>query len=155
MTNFTRAKKTLQEHSAQKTHWLAAEDAVAFVGHMSGHLTIGQQLQVQASETQAKNRVILKSILRAIIFCGRQNIALRGHDEHCSFDEMKENPGNFRALLKLQIESGDKVLKDHFPHGPRNALYHSRTRMRTRTRTRTQTQTMHCVSARKACSSLT
>ena len=56
------------------------EDAAAFLGHMErGHLSICQHLQSQATETFQKNRLILKSILKAIIFCGRQNIALRGH----------------------------------------------------------------------------
>lgn len=40
-----------------------------------GHLSIGQQLQSKASETLVNNRIILKSILRAIIFFGKENIA--------------------------------------------------------------------------------
>ena len=107
------------------------EDAVVFVGQMeSGHLSIDQQLQFQASETHTKNRMILKSILKAIIFCGRQNIALQGHRELSDLiaeQEPSHNPGNFQAILKLQMESGDKILKEHFSHAPKNALYHSPT----------------------------
>ena len=41
MTNFTRAKQTLQEHNVQTTHQQAMEDAAAFMGQMeSGHLPI-------------------------------------------------------------------------------------------------------------------
>ena len=132
MTNFTSAKKTLQEHNTQKTHRVAMEDAVAFLGQMeSGHLSIDQQLQSQALETFKKNRLILKSILKAIIFCGKQNIALRGHRETSNLvnieDETSINVGNFRALLRLQIESGDEVLKEHFTNAPRNAQYSSPT----------------------------
>ena len=132
MTNFARAKKTLQEHNTQKTHRVAMEDAVAFLGQIeSGHLSIDQQLQSQALETFKKNRLILKSILKAIIFCGKQNIALRGHRETSNLvnieDETSINVGNFRALLRLQIESGDEVLKEHFTNAPRNAQYSSPT----------------------------
>ena len=130
-TNFTRAKKTLQDHNTQKTHRVIMEDAVAFVGQMeSGHLSIVQHLQSQALQT-FKNRLFLKSILKAIIFCGRQNIALQGHREISNLvdvhDEPGTNAGNFRALLQLQIESGDKVLKEHFTNAPRNAQYSSPT----------------------------
>lgn len=114
---FYPCKKTLQEHNIQKTHRLSVEDAESFVTQKErGHLSIQQQLQVQAKDTLAKNHLILKSILRAIVFCGKQNIALRSHNEQCTFDMQEfsaSNPGNFKALLQLQIESGDKVLKDH------------------------------------------
>ena len=107
------------------------EDAAAFLRRMKrGHLSICQHLQSQATETFQKNRLILKSILKAIIFCGRQNIALRGHRETsdlCKMNECSVNPGNFKALLQLQIESGDSILWEHFESGPQNAQYYSPT----------------------------
>ena len=58
---------------------MAMDDSMAFMGQMEcGHLSIQQQLQNQASITIQKNRAILKSVLKAIIFCGKQNISLRG-----------------------------------------------------------------------------
>ena len=127
MTNFTRAKRTLQEHNVQTTHQRAMEDAAAFMGQMeSGHLSVSQQLTSQASEIVKQNRLILTSILRAIIFCGKQNISLRGHTELSNLGETsKFNPGNFIALLQLQIQSGDTVLKNHFAKTPKNAQYRS------------------------------
>ena len=41
---------------------------------------------------------MLKSIVRAILFCGRQCIALRGNSEQL---DTPGNPGNFLSLLKL------------------------------------------------------
>ena len=56
----------------------------------------------QASEQYQNNLRILSIIVRAILFCGRQNIALRGHrDDHTS-DAI--NKGNFIALLNLLAE---------------------------------------------------
>ena len=56
-------------------------------------------------------------------FCGRQGIALRGHrddDTSSSF-----NKGNFRALLALRADAGDKVLEHHFDTCAKNATYTS------------------------------
>lgn len=76
MTCFTRAKASLQEHESQFTHKKAMEDSMVFMGQMeSGHLSLQQQLQNQASATvQKTNKAILKSILKAIIFCGKQRL---------------------------------------------------------------------------------
>ena len=56
-----------------------------------------------------KNRAVLKSISRAILFCGRQCIALQGDVEIL---EAPGNSGNFLALLKLLALHGD-TLKSH------------------------------------------
>ena len=42
-------------------------------------------------------------------------------------NECSVNPGNFKALLQLQIESGDSILWEHFESGPQNAQYYSPT----------------------------
>ena len=61
-------------------------------------------------------------ILKTIVFCGKQNIALRGRREEGSTGQ---NPGNFQALLQFGIDSGDSVLANHFKECPRNAQYRS------------------------------
>lgn len=61
-----------------------------------------------------KNRLKLMSILKCVVFCGKQNIALRGHRDDKKSTESGCNPGNFRALLKFPVESGDTILKEHF-----------------------------------------
>ena len=55
------------------------------------------------------NRAILKSIVRAVLFCGRQCIALRGDAEG---GDGPGNPGNIRALLKL-LSASDSLLREH------------------------------------------
>ena len=67
-----------------------------------------------------KNRVILKAIAETILFCGRQNIALRGHREQGE----NGNPGNFISLLKFQA-NGDIVLNEHIREAANNAKYTS------------------------------
>ena len=68
-----------------------------------------------ASQVQ-RNREKLYSIVKTILFCGRQNTAIRGHRE----SESSVNPGNFRALY-FRIESGDSLLEDHLSSAPKNA----------------------------------
>ena len=131
LTNFTRAKQTLKEHNSQTYHRSAVEDTAVFMGQMeSGHLTVQQQLQSHALQTLERNRKILTSILKCIVFCGKQNIPLRGHrNESASFTDgslkTAGNPGNFQALLQFRMESGDADLLQHFSSADRNAQYRS------------------------------
>ena len=78
------------------------------------------QKQIQA------NRKIIESLLKVIVFCGKQNIALRGHrceDNDVLMAENDGNPGNFLALVKFGMESGDVVLQKHISSAPANAMY--------------------------------
>ena len=82
------------------------EDSAAYIGQMEdGHSSVEQQLQTQAFDVIQRNRAILRSILKAVIFCGRQNIALRGHCESkLATDEKSKhvcNSGNFQAPFGL------------------------------------------------------
>ncbi|KAL7844825.1 hypothetical protein SRHO_G00233640 [Serrasalmus rhombeus] len=74
-----------------------------------------------AKEANIKeNRHILKCVAEAVLYCGRQCIALRGSAEqqHCS-----GNPGNFLALLKLLSNHNEK-LKQHLEKPKlKNATY--------------------------------
>ena len=56
-----------------------------------------------------RNRQLLKSLVKAVIFCGRQCIALRGSVENL---DAPGNPGNFLAILNLLSEH-DSVLRSH------------------------------------------
>ena len=50
---------------------------------------------------------------RAVLFCGRQCIALRGDTEKLGeIDSSSDNPGNFLVLLKL-LAVHDDVLRSH------------------------------------------
>ena len=93
---------------------MASQDAVEFISRMEkGRASVCQLLQSESSACIVKNRAILKSILKAIVFCGR----------HCEQRESNSNPGNFRALVNLRIDAGDLILADHFKTCARNAQY--------------------------------
>ena len=73
------------------------------------------------------NRQKLIPILKTVILCARQNISFRGHrDDSKHFDDRSNNPGNFQTLLEFRVDSGDRVLDDHFKTAPKNATYRSK-----------------------------
>ena len=105
-----------------------------FLGQMeSGQLSVEQRLQSHAANTIQKNRQILSSIIKCIIFCGRQNIPLRGHRSESSLYSGENNfatsgnPGNFQCLLQFRMDAGDVLLQDHLSNADKNAQYRSPT----------------------------
>ena len=69
---------------------------------------IDQQINNLLQQQIKRNREILKSLFKTIIFCGQNNIALRGPR-----DDGPQNTslsGNFQALLEFRIDSGDQTL---------------------------------------------
>ena len=86
---------------------------------------IDQQINNLLQQEIKRNRKILKSPFKTVIFCGKNNIALRGPR-----DDDPQNAslsGNFKALLEFRIDSGDQTLQHHLETAPRNAIYISKT----------------------------
>lgn len=102
----------------------------------TGGRTVAEDVDRASSEQAAENRRRLAPIVNTILFCGRQNIALRGHRDDGSLlqddggqDETSivRNEGNFRALLKFRIDAGDNALKEHLESAASSATYISKT----------------------------
>lgn len=93
-------------------------------------IDIQNQLDDAHAREVERNRAILRPIIDTILLCARQNIPLRGHRyEDGSVSPTGEDPlkndGNFRALLRFRIRSGDTKLEEHARSASRNATYHS------------------------------
>ena len=56
---------------------------------------ICQDISSSYDQLVTRNRAIFKVIAETVILCGKQNIALRGHEEDRS---------NFKALLKFRAQ---------------------------------------------------
>ena len=130
LDTWTSAMRKFKEHeSNSKIHKAATVMASEFKKNMEGKTTsIHHQLDQGMARTIQQNREKMSSILKTIIFCGKQNISLRGHrdDSQClTIDD--NNPGNFQKLLEFRIDSGDKILETHLSTAPRNATYRSKT----------------------------
>lgn len=83
-----------------------------------------------------ENRRRLLPIIKTIILHGKQNIPLRGHRDDTTIFELDSdgdfsltnlNDGNFKALLRFRIDSGDKDLENHLKNAKSNATYISKT----------------------------
>ena len=74
----------------------------------------------QARENYEGIFQVLSVIIKAILYCGRQNIALRGHRD--DWTSTSSNKGNFIELLKLFGEF-DEGLRIHLESGRKNAMY--------------------------------
>ena len=91
--------------------------------------TINNQLSQAMTDRIASNRQKLSSIIKTIVLCGRQNIALRGHCDNAT--DIEKDPlnteyhGNFRALLNFRVDAGDTVLGEHIKAAAKNATYTS------------------------------
>ena len=112
-TNFHKAASALERHVTQASHCLATSDLAIFLAAASCHAGSVQTRVISgAAQIRAQNRAKLRMIVKTLLFCGRQNIPLRGHREPATRDldlatlPVDSNPGNFLALLHLLASSG-------------------------------------------------
>ena len=132
LTNFKKALEMLHKHTDKEHHKVAIVQAEEFERSMSGQQPdIQQRMSKSLAERISTNRQKLSSIMKTILFCGRQNIALHGHRDSAldikrDVDD-SQNHGNFVALLNFRIDVGDSVLEQHLSTAARNATYTSNT----------------------------
>ena len=130
LKNWVSASTKFREHQLNSEfHKAAVGYAEDFLRVQDGKMpSISQQLSDIYRNTVELNRQKLRSIIKTVVLCGKQNIALRGHcDGSSHIDEASGNSENFQALLNFRVEAGDKVLANHFAKGSRNATYRSKT----------------------------
>ena len=77
---------------------------------------ITSQLDLALKNKIEENRRKLRPILSTIIFCGTNDLSLRGKDSES---------GNVKELFALRVEAGDTVLQSHLESAPSNAKYTS------------------------------
>ena len=128
LTFWTTAMAKFRQHSSGKSevHSHSVMAMQNFLLVMKNQVVpVEQQLDRLMQEQIRKNREIMKSIVKTVLFCGQNNIALRGRR-----DDNPDNrglQGNFQALLDFRVDSGDEQLKQHLENAPRNAVYRSKT----------------------------
>lgn len=115
----------LQTHGNLGYHRTAATKAQGILSTINNpERTLLPRLTQHTNEQYQRNLHVLSVIVRAVLFCGRQNIALRGHrDDQTS---SSGNKGNFIALLDL-IANFDERLNHHLEFGKKNCRYTSKT----------------------------
>lgn len=130
LTTFTKALELLRKHADKAYHKEAVVKADEFLKVMTHQQPdIRCRLNQEMASRVQSNRRRLASIFDTIVFCGRQNIPLRGHRDNLTDIEKDvsgtKNHGNFHALLKFRVDAGDNTLGEHLSTAARNATYTS------------------------------
>jgi len=102
------------------------DDFKNFVESAENSVVVKLNLNVQKQIEENLKKLI--PIINTIFLCGRQNFPLRVHrDVGDLIQNIVNNEGNFRELLKFRIDSGDDVLKNYLQNCPKNASFISKT----------------------------
>ena len=76
------------------------------------------------------NKKVIESLLKIVMLCGMQGLALCGHrDDGINWEDCNgssTNEGNLVELVRFQAET-DPILSSHLSKSPRNARYTSKT----------------------------
>ncbi|XP_068217819.1 52 kDa repressor of the inhibitor of the protein kinase-like [Palaemon carinicauda] len=119
-TNLQKAKGkegVLDQHEKHVYHKYAVCDyKTAKESSVNPEHHVDAMLSNEWKELYKKNLEILKSVIDAIVFCGKQNITLRGRRDDRS--SSNSNTGNFLSILNL-LATHDPVLKCHHESGKR------------------------------------
>ena len=132
LANFRKATEILKDHFVGKdgngklSHKRTVADSITFISHMEGKAQpVNIMLDRAMAQQIEENRLKLKSILKTVILCGRQNISLRGHRDDSN--SSSTNKGNFLALLEFRADAGDTVLAKHLKTASSRSTYISKT----------------------------
>lgn len=133
--NYHKASSILADHFVGKDgkgknyHVVAMGHAENFISVVAGsQQPVNVQLNKHAQAKIEQNKEKLKSIVKTVVFCGKQNVPLRGHrDDSQYLSDTKHNSGNFQKLLEFRIDAGDKVLQEHLQTASKCATYRSKT----------------------------
>ena len=122
------AIEVFQAHSVSEYHQTSTLMADNFMKVAAGEETdVLSKLDAERVRQIQENRARLVPIIKTIIFCGRQELALRGTDEsgHVLQSDESSNDGNFRAMLRFRVDACDMVLREQLTSSAANAVYTS------------------------------
>lgn len=125
-TNWTKALTEIKEHATKDYHRNASVKAENFVCNMTKpNTSIRGKVDADLQQNINDNRKVLGSVVKTVMLCGRQGLALRGHRDDGVLNP--DNTSNFNALIEFRIESGDEILRKHLQSCSPTATYISKT----------------------------
>ena len=126
LTNWKDALADLRAHGSLHYHLDSKAKMEAFVSSMKNpESRLDLSLTTARQERVEQNMQVLTSIVKCLELCGRQGIALRGHRDDSTSQEL--NQGNFKVIVDFRIDAGDDVLKKHVETSSKRATYLSKT----------------------------
>ena len=123
--NWKKLGDKLEKHNESISHLVAREQwSAAQKADATGNIV--NKIDQQHKQDVIRNREAVVPLIRAVLFCARQSIALRGHRESKGMaDGPVTNRGNFAELCKLiAMENPDAAKKLNAM--PQNATYTSK-----------------------------
>lgn len=111
--NWKSAKEVFLKHCMLQYHNLSMVKSSNFLLTFDGKKdSVDLQVNKQMKRESVENKKKLSAIVETIFFCGRQEISCRGHNDYgrLTLNELENNDGNFRALLRYRAKRGDNVL---------------------------------------------
>ncbi|GBN14122.1 hypothetical protein AVEN_212619-1 [Araneus ventricosus] len=104
--NWKKGAEKFKSHESSEAHKSSTERLRAYESSLrKGSVTV--QLISQGESEMEENKKYLQSICKTLLFCVRQGIALRGHDER----EDSSNRGTFLELLNLRSKDNALIKK--------------------------------------------
>ena len=129
LVNWKDAVCDLSAHSSHEYHLSSEAWMDAFIRTMENPSSqIDASISQQAVDTVMQNKAILISIIKCLEFCGRNDIAIRGHQPCLDSDKFDmTQKGKYKALPKFCVDAGDEVLKKHLEGASKHKQYISKT----------------------------
>lgn len=120
------AREKLKAHAALEYHTnnqAISDDFCDVINNKKQNIV--DILDSNLEKIRSNNRAGLIPIIKTVLFCGEQELSLRGNNDSgpLSLDQPTENDGNFRALLRFRVDAGDEKLKNHILKCQKNASY--------------------------------
>ena len=128
--NWKKATEKFAEHCQSDIHKKCTMIAESFYDVATGKINdIATPLDKNREKQIHENRAALIPIIETILFCGENELPLRGDKDSGVFtlEKPKVKDGKFRALLRFRVKSGDFILKQHIENCKKNASYLSPT----------------------------
>ncbi|XP_050063160.1 zinc finger MYM-type protein 1-like [Aphis gossypii] len=129
MVKYKHCLTDLKNHAKTEYHLLSAQRANDFLHNYEtgNEKAVNVLLDNRNRQVIEYNRKRLIPIVKTIIFCAQNNLALRGHREIGSIKDndtrekcLSGEQGIFRALLSYRIECGDSDLLTHLETSKKN-----------------------------------
>ncbi|XP_017473157.1 PREDICTED: zinc finger MYM-type protein 1-like [Rhagoletis zephyria] len=124
--DWKKAIELFKKHKKKEYHEVCDTRGTLFLNVASGkQLDILSQLDIQRANGKEENRATLRPIIETVLFCGEQELPVRGDNDSGTFplERPEKKYGTFRALLRFKIKSGDRELKKHITNSAKNATY--------------------------------
>ena len=125
----TKTTERATEHAKNGYHLNAMAMMTEFLArYESPSQAVDAVLSSQVRQTMVTNQKVIESLLRVIILCGKQELALRGHrDDRIDWQsDEKSNEDNFIQLVRFRAET-NTILSRYLLKAPKNACYTSKT----------------------------